>query len=49
MEAHHFCRQVNQDFAQCILFDGNSENANLNGIEYIVSEKLFETLSTEER
>lgn len=49
MEAHHFCRQVNQDFAQCALFDGNTEGANLNGIEYIISEKLFETLRQEER
>ena len=23
LEAHHYCRQVNQDFAQCVLFDGN--------------------------
>ena len=49
MEAHHFCHQVNQDFAQCALFDGNGRNANLNGIEYIISEKLFETLPQEER
>jgi hypothetical protein len=49
MEAHHFCRQVNEDFAQCALFDGNTANANLNGIEYIISEKLFETLPKEER
>ena len=21
MTAHHFCRQVNEDFAQCVLFD----------------------------
>lgn len=49
MEAHHFCRQVNQDFAQCALFDGNTEGANLNGIEYIISEKLFETLPQGER
>lgn len=49
MEAHHFCRQVNEDFAQCALFDGNTQDANLNGIEYIISEKLFEQLSTEER
>ena len=49
MEAHHFCHQVNQDFAQCALFDGNGRNANLNGIEYIISEKLFETLPAEER
>lgn len=49
MEAHHFCRQVNQDFAQCVLFDGNSADANMNGIEYIISETLFEGLPAEER
>lgn len=49
MEAHHFCRQVNEDFAQCALFDGNSVDANLNGIEYIISEKLFEQLPAQER
>jgi len=49
VEAHHYCRQVNEDFAQCALFDGNGRNANLTGIEYIVSEKLFETLAADER
>ena len=49
MEAHHFCRQVNEDFAQCALFDGNTSDANLNGIEYIISEQLFNTLPEEER
>jgi hypothetical protein len=49
MEAHHYCHQVNQDFAQCVLFDGNTESANMNGVEYIVSERLFESLPQEER
>lgn len=49
MEAHHYCHQVNQDFAQCTLFDSNTKNANLNGIEYIISEKLFETLPEAEK
>jgi hypothetical protein len=49
MEAHHFCRQVNEDFAQCALFDGNGKDARLNGIEYIISEKLFESLPADER
>lgn len=49
MEAHHYCHQVNEDFAQCVLFDGNSKKANMNGIEYIVSEKMFNTLSPAER
>ncbi|MGZ4990169.1 MAG: OBAP family protein [Methylobacter sp.] len=49
MEAHHFCRQVNEDFAQCVLFDGNTRQANLIGIEYIVSESLFESLPEKEK
>ena len=49
MEAHHFCRQVNEDFAQCALFDGNTADANLTGVEYIISERLFATLPADER
>lgn len=49
MIAHHFCNQVNEDFAQCALFDGNTRTANLNGIEYIISEKLFNSLPAEEK
>jgi hypothetical protein len=39
MEAHHYCRVVNDDLLQCVLFDGNTRDANLIGIEYIVSER----------
>ena len=49
MEAHHFCRQVNEDFAQCALFDGNGVESNLTGVEYIISEKLFEALPAQEQ
>jgi len=49
MEAHHYCRQVNEDFAQCALFDGNTADANLIGIEYIISEALFESLPMQEK
>ncbi|MFL5334425.1 MAG: OBAP family protein [Geminicoccaceae bacterium] len=49
IEAHHFCHQVNEDFAQCALFDGNTAAANLTGIEYIISERLFSTLPDAER
>ena len=49
MEAHHYCKQVNSDFIQCVLFDGNTEDANLIGIEYIVSEKLFAQLPKAEK
>lgn len=49
MEAHHFCKQANEDFAQCLLYDGNTKNANLTGVEYIISEKLHSQLPDEER
>jgi hypothetical protein len=49
MEAHHYCHQMNEDFAQCALFDGNGPKSNLNGIEYIISEKLFNTLPAAEK
>ncbi|WP_229424953.1 MULTISPECIES: OBAP family protein [unclassified Massilia] len=49
MEAHHYCHQMNEDFAQCVLFDSNTKSANMNGVEYIISEKLFNSLPQEER
>jgi hypothetical protein len=49
MEAHHYCRQVNEDLLQCVIFDANTEDANLIGIEYIVSERLFDGLPEAEK
>ncbi|HEX6968173.1 MAG TPA: OBAP family protein [Micromonosporaceae bacterium] len=49
MEAHHYCKMVNQDLIQCVLFDGNTRDANLIGVEYIVSERLFDSLPEQER
>ena len=49
MESHHYCDQVNEDFAQCVLYDGNSGDARLHGVEYIISEKLYGTLPDDER
>jgi hypothetical protein len=49
MEAHHYCHQVNEDFAQCALFDSSGSGARLNGVEYIVSAKVFDALPAQER
>ena len=49
MEAHHYVTQLNNDLYQAVIFDGNSENAKLMGVEYIISEKLFKTLPDEEK
>jgi hypothetical protein len=49
MEAHHYCNRVNEDLTQCVMFDGNGDDARLMGVEYVVSRKLFETLPADER
>jgi hypothetical protein len=49
MEAHHYCKQVNDDLLQCVIFDGNTADANLIGIEYIISERLHSTLAPDEQ
>ena len=49
MESHHYCDQLNEDLAQCVLYDGNADGARLHGVEYIISAKLYEALPSEER
>lgn len=49
MEAHHYCAKLNEDLMQCALFDSNEKGALLIGVEYIVSERLFNTLPDDER
>jgi hypothetical protein len=49
MESHHYCDQVNEDFAQCVLYDGDGPDARLHGIEFIISEKSYATLPPAER
>jgi len=49
MEAHHYCKGMNEEFTQCVIFDGNTANSNIVGVEYIISEALFESLPMEEQ
>jgi hypothetical protein len=49
VEAHHYCTHYNQDMRQCAIFDSPQADARLIGVEYIISEKLFDTLSDEEK
>lgn len=49
MEAHHYCAVLNDDMIQCVIYDGNVAQAKIMGVEYIVSEKLFEGLPAEEK
>jgi hypothetical protein len=49
MEAHHYCGHLDEDTIQCVIFDGNGDDARIMGVEYIVSEKLFKELSADEK
>lgn len=49
VEAHHYCSRLSEDFTQCVLFDGVGKDAKLTGVEYIISERVFEALPEEER
>ncbi|KAJ3878318.1 hypothetical protein F5051DRAFT_452382 [Lentinula edodes] len=48
--AYHYCtHNISSDLHQCIIFDSNEPSARLIGVEYIITEKVFETLDDEEK
>ncbi|RJP76726.1 MAG: DUF1264 domain-containing protein [Candidatus Zixiibacteriota bacterium] len=49
VEAHHYCSRLSEDFTQCVIFNGNTPEALLIGVEYIISERLFLALPEEEK
>lgn len=49
MEAHHYCSILNEDVIQCVIFDGNTKDAKIMGVEYIIDQKLFAALPANEK
>lgn len=49
VQAHHYVTKMNDEFMQAIIYDGNTSDAKLIGIEYIISERLFNNLPPEEK
>ena len=49
VEAHHFCTHINEEFFQCVIYDGDKMESRLIGVEYIVSARIFESLPTDEK
>jgi hypothetical protein len=45
----HFCKQVNPDLYQCLIYDGNSKDARLIGVEYVITKRLYDTLPKTEK
>ncbi|CAO3652496.1 unnamed protein product [Mucor fragilis] len=49
VEAHHYCTHVGEDMHQCVIYDSDSPNAKLIGIEYIITKKKFDNLPVDEK
>ena len=47
--AYHFCKPVNGDLNQCVLYDGTGPDARLIGIEYLVSDAVYQKMPAEEK
>lgn len=47
--AYHFCKSVSPDLNQCVLYDGTGPNARLIGIEYLVSDAIYQAMPDEEK
>ncbi|MDH3256869.1 MAG: OBAP family protein [Nitrospinota bacterium] len=37
---HHYCKPINDDIIQCILFESTEPNARMTEVEYMISKKL---------
>jgi Protein of unknown function (DUF1264) len=47
--AYHYCKPVNDDVSQCVLYDGTGPDAKLIGIEYLVSDALYRKMPSDEK
>ena len=47
--AYHFCKTLNDDISQCVLYDGTGPDARLIGVEYLVSDALYQKMPPEEK
>ncbi|KAF9907274.1 hypothetical protein EC991_011175 [Linnemannia zychae] len=47
--SYHYCSMLDEDRRQCLVYDSNSEQAKLIAVEYIISQKLFESLNDDEK
>jgi len=49
LHAHHYCSHINEEVHQCVIYESDKANARLIGIEYIITEKLFNQLPEDEK
>ncbi|KAF5475273.1 hypothetical protein F2P56_007096 [Juglans regia] len=49
IETHHYITRLNEDFLQCAVYDTDHAHGRLIGIEYMISERIFEALPPDEQ
>jgi hypothetical protein len=49
LETHHYCTAIKGGVFQCTLYDSDKGDAKLIGVEYIVSDELFQKLPAKEK
>jgi Protein of unknown function (DUF1264) len=47
--AYHYCKSLNDDLCQCLLYDGTGSDAKLLGTEYLVTEAVYQKMPDEEK
>jgi hypothetical protein len=47
--AYHYCKTLNDDVNQCVLYDGTGPDARLIGIEYLVTDRVYQKMPHEEK
>ncbi|KAL0398412.1 UNVERIFIED_CONTAM: Oil body-associated protein 2A [Sesamum radiatum] len=49
IHTHHYVSRLNQDFLQCAVYDSDDSSARLIGVEYIISERILDSLPPDEQ
>ena len=47
--AYHYCKNLNDEINQCVLYDGTGPDAKLIGIEYLVTDAVYQKMPAEEK
>lgn len=47
--AYHYCKPLNDDVSQCVLYSGTGPDARLIGVEYLVSDRVYQAMPAEEK
>lgn len=47
--AYHYCKPVNGELNQCVIYDGTGPDARLIGIEYLVPDSVYQKMPAEEK